>query len=68
MSAVLRTSDPVWDAERATWQKEPIPVCETCGQEILDDEIYDLGGEICCEDCLRERFHIDYIEYCRRYA
>lgn len=48
--------------------KEITPICETCGQEILDDEIYDLGGEIICEDCLRERFHIDYIEYCRRYA
>jgi formylmethanofuran dehydrogenase subunit E len=48
--------------------KELIPVCEMCGQEILDDEIYDLDGEIICEDCLREHFHIDYVEFCRRYG
>lgn len=48
--------------------KEIVPVCEMCGNEIVDDEIYDMNGEIWCEDCIREHFRIDYVEFCRRYG
>ena len=59
------TSDPAWDAERNTWPQEPVPICEACGREIDDDEIYDVGGEILCEDCNRKRYHISYEEWRR---
>ena len=33
----------------------PLPRCEKCGEEI-GDQIYDVDGEILCEDCLKEMF------------
>lgn len=48
--------------------EEPKVICEMCGSEIVDDEIYDVDGTIYCEDCIRDHFHISYVEYCRRYA
>lgn len=63
MSWVTLTSDPAWDAERATWPENPVPVCCKCGREIGDDEIYEIDGDIYCEDCNREMFRISYEEW-----
>jgi hypothetical protein len=30
--------------------------CDKCGEEIIDDEIYDVDDEELCEKCLKERF------------
>lgn len=62
------TMDPERDADRDATITDPVPICCECGNEIMDDEIYDVDGTIYCEDCIREHFRIDYVEYCRRYA
>lgn len=30
--------------------------CDECGNEFESDELYDDGGEMLCEDCLKARF------------
>ena len=36
-----------------------LPVCEICGEPIMDDYLYDLNGEIWCEECLKNEFRKD---------
>lgn len=30
--------------------------CDKCGEEISDDDIYEVDGEELCEYCLKEKF------------
>lgn len=32
------------------------PVCCCCGEHIQDEALYDIGGDIYCEDCLNKEF------------
>ncbi len=54
------TNDPCADFERYDAEQEreleKLPVCEYCGETIQDDYLYDVGGDIFCEDCLNEHF------------
>ena len=37
------------------------PKCDSCGKTIQDDFLYDIHGDIYCEDCMREEF-MRYVE------
>lgn len=30
--------------------------CDSCGEEIIEDEIYEVDGDELCEECLKEMF------------
>lgn len=55
-----------WDAycEEQERQAERLPKCSQCGERIYDD-VYDIDGELWCEDCIHEckRPVENYIEY-----
>lgn len=58
---VTRTKDPVWDAERATWDSRDYIFCDYCGREIhmpnveySGDPYYAVNGESICVDCFPE--------------
>ena len=57
------TMDPERDADRDATITEPVPVCCECGNEIMDDEIYMVGDDVYCEDCIRAVFRVDYMEW-----
>ena len=53
-----------WDMEQ-TMREARLPVCDKCGERIRDDEFYDDGDEILCEDCLKAKYGrstADYLE------
>ena len=56
----FRTGDPLDDFNRLdrlqAQQEARLPVCDKCGKRINDDEYYDDGEEILCEDCLKNKF------------
>ena len=35
---------------------ERLPVCCCCGKRIQDDVLYDINGDLYCEDCMKEEF------------
>lgn len=37
-------------------KKIPVYYCDDCGEEIVDDEVYEVDSEELCEHCLKERF------------
>lgn len=39
----------------------PYYYCDKCGEEIPDDEIYEVDGEDLCEYCLKEMFKKEII-------
>lgn len=32
------------------------PQCEFCGEYIQDEYLYDIDGDLYCEECMKERF------------
>lgn len=57
---MYRTDDPIadfdrWDADREA-EEARLPICYACGNRILDDYCYQIGGEIICEECLLENY------------
>lgn len=56
---MFRTDDPVRDFDRydmAMAQREAkLPVCDKCHKRINDD-FFNIGGEILCEDCMRDEY------------
>ena len=57
---VYRTDDPgrdfdAWEADQER-ELERLPVCSECGERILDDFLYEIYGELICEECLRENY------------
>lgn len=62
------TSDPVADWNRHCEEVENelkfCPVCDYCGEVITDEQFYDFGGEIICEDCMDKykEWTEDYVE------
>ena len=34
----------------------PVYYCDTCGEELNPDEMYEVDDEDLCEECLKERF------------
>lgn len=33
-----------------------LPKCDCCGEPIYDDELYDINGELYCEECMNNTF------------
>ena len=64
-----RTDDPLedfyrYDAERQK-EEDKLPKCEYCGEPIMDDYLYDINGDVICEECLMDNFRKpveDYME------
>jgi formylmethanofuran dehydrogenase subunit E len=40
-----------------------LPKCSCCGEPIIDDYLYNLDGEILCEECLKENYRRPVEEY-----
>ena len=57
--SVYRSGDPVadfarWDKAQQEWEAK-LPKCECCGEPI-DDWVWNINGEILCDDCAREKY------------
>lgn len=44
------------DAENEKWLSSR-PICSCCGEHIQDDMLYDIGGKLICEECIKEFRH-----------
>ena len=55
-----RTDDPVKDQIRDDARKEAelekMPKCSYCKQHIQDDYLFDIKGELYCEECTADLF------------
>lgn len=53
------SNDPISDFHRYEAERqreiEKLPVCCDCGDHIQDD-LYDIDGDLYCEDCMRINF------------
>ena len=52
------TDDPIrdfekHDAEQERWLQSR-PVCSECGEHIQDEELFDIDGDLVCEECLTD--------------
>lgn len=52
------------DAEESR-QLERLPKCDFCGEEIQDEYLYEIDGELYCEECMMEHFRKSTEEYMR---
>ena len=66
---MYRTDDPVADFHRHDWEQEAwlkkLPVCCICHEPIQSEELFDIEGDLYCEDCgdsLFKRYTENYIE------
>lgn len=63
----MYSDDPIADffahEARREEKRAKLPVCEVCGEPITDDCLYDLGGELICEECMNSfrRYTDNYI-------
>ena len=44
---------------------ESLPKCVNCGEPIQDDYLYDIDGDIYCEDCMKDEFRACTENYIR---
>lgn len=63
------TDDPIADyyayEDEQAKALEKYPVCSCCEEHIVDDYLYDIDGDLICEDCLKEYYRKstdDYID------
>ena len=57
--SVFRSDDlerdlAAWEREQQEWE-DSLPKCDRCG-EPQDTYVYEIDGEILCEDCAREKY------------
>ena len=47
--------------EKQQREMDKLPKCEYCGEPITNDFLYNINGDIICEDCLNDNFrkHVD---------
>lgn len=63
----LWSDDPVSDAYRHDMeleeQLEKMPVCCACGEHIQTEYLYDVDGDLYCEDCMNDcrKDPMDYV-------
>lgn len=38
--------------------EEPVYICADCGEEIDPDDVYEVGEDKLCRDCLLDRFRV----------
>lgn len=50
------------DEKRCRYE-DRLPKCDYCGEPIHDDYLYDINGEIICEECLKENFRRKVEDY-----
>ena len=52
--------NPVGDYEMHCLRQEReamrFPICHKCGNPITDDELWDIHGDLYCEECAEEEF------------
>lgn len=65
--SLFYTSDPVadferHDRERAKREKQ-YPKCDYCNQPIQDEHLFDINGDVMCEQCLNREFRKDTEDY-----
>lgn len=62
-----RTDDPVADFEKHDAEQEAelekMPVCTNCLEHIQGGYLFDIEGEIYCEECAYELFRKDTVDY-----
>lgn len=63
----FRRGDPLGDfkireAQEERWLKS-LPVCDYCHEPIQDDYLYNINGELICEDCLNRFFKKDVEDF-----
>ena len=48
----------LWERHEAEQQRqlEKYPICDYCGEEILDDNLFDIDGNLYHEHCMEEQF------------
>ena len=66
---MIWTDDPVADFERydaiLQEQLKQMPHCINCGEPIQDDHLFNIDGDLFCEECMVENFRRsteDYVE------
>lgn len=62
-----RTDNPVRDAERYYGDQdealEKLPKCSHCDEPIQDDHLFEINGELFCEECMWENFKKNIEDY-----
>lgn len=61
------SDDPIrdfelWDAEQSK-QIEKLPKCRICNEPIQDDYLFEIDGELICEDCLKNEYRQETEKY-----
>lgn len=51
-----------WDIEQAR-REARLPVCERCKNRIHEEEYFDDGEQILCEDCLKKKYSRSTADY-----
>ena len=48
----------MFNAHDAEQQREAgrLPKCDYCGKTIMDEHLYDINGDVICEDCMKDNF------------
>ena len=54
------------DAEQEKWLQKR-PACCQCGEHIQEEHLYDIDGEVVCDDCLRNYIDKHYRQPTERY-
>ena len=61
------SDDPIADFNRYEADQEEqldkLPKCDICGEPIQDDYLYDIYGDIFCEECLNDKFRKNTEDY-----
>ena len=61
------SDDPIADFNRYEADQEEqldkLPKCDICGEPIQDDYMYDIYGDIFCEECLKDKFRKSVEDY-----
>lgn len=57
----MYTDDPVMDAyerdsEAEEWLQS-LPECEFCGRPIQDEYLWEIGEDVFCDKCMKEKFY-----------
>lgn len=55
------------DAEQERWLQSR-PVCCECGEHIQDEDLFDIDGDLVCEDCLTDYMKKHYQQKTEKYV
>lgn len=57
---MYRSDDPIADFNRLDAEQQKhlnsLPLCDDCEEPIQDEKCYEIGGEVLCEDCMKDRY------------